>query len=284
MSFFESAFLWKEAVIASMAVAVITAVTGLYAILRRVVFLPAALSQVSGLGVVAAFFLAASVPALAGTPLTNPWLLALGVTLIAAMLLGWLPEPKGLSREAVIAIAYIGASALVIVMSDLTPREAHHVDDILFGNAVVVEAGQMGVTLVVALVVSLLHALLFWPFLFASFDQETACAHGVPVRLLDALLFATMGLTIAVSTKTIGALPVFAFSVLPPAASLKLAKSTRAIFILAPCLGAATAFFGYYISFKWELPTGACTTLLAAVVFLVAALLGPPMRRRLGRG
>ena len=92
---------YYKAVIASMAVAVITAVTGLYAILRRVVFLPAALSQVSGLGVVAAFFLAASVPALAGTPLTNPWLLALGVTLIAAMLLGWLPEPKGLSREAV---------------------------------------------------------------------------------------------------------------------------------------------------------------------------------------
>jgi zinc transport system permease protein len=280
MSFFESAFLWREAVVASMAVAVISALTGLFAILRRVVFLPAALSQVSGLGVVAAFFLATTFPTLADTPVFSPWIFALSVTLVTAMLLGWMPEPKVLSREAIIGITYIAASALVIIMSDITPQEAHQIDDILFGNAVVVANEQMVVALVAAGMMLVLHIALFRPFLFASFDKETASAHGLPVRLLDALLFSSMGLAIAVSTKTIGALPVFAYSVLPPAAALKLTQNSRAIFILAPSLGAAIAFFGYLVSFKWELPTGACTTLLAAAVFLFSLLAARLCRRR----
>ena len=89
----------------------------------------------------------------------------------------------------------------------------------------------------------------------------------MPVKFLDALLFMSMGLTIAISTKTIGALPVFAYTVLPPAAALCLTQNIKTIFILAPTLGAATAFFGYYLSFIWELPTGACTTGLGVAAF-----------------
>lgn len=278
MSFFESSFLWFEAVTATCAVAVVCAVTGLYALFRRVTFLPAALSQISGLGVVTALFLGAAVPSLTGTFLTNPWIAALGITLLAALLLGWMRPSRRFSREAMIAAAYIAASALVILISDRTPTEAHHIDDILFGNAVAVTPHQMWITLAVAGGVLLLHGVLFRPFLFASFDQETARAHGLPTRLLDGLLFLSMGLTIAVSTKTIGALPVFAFSVLPPLSALTAVRNTVAVFLIAPALGAMIAFAGYYLSFRYELPTGACTVTLAAFLFLVSS--GTALLRR----
>ena len=76
MSFIESAFLWKEAVIASTVLAMALSVTGIFVILRRVVFLPAALSQVSGLGVVISFWLALRIPSLADTPLLSPFFAA----------------------------------------------------------------------------------------------------------------------------------------------------------------------------------------------------------------
>lgn len=283
MSFWESSFLWLEAVIASVAVASVCAVVGVYAIMRRVVFLPAALSQISGLGVVLAFLIPVVWPSLADTPFASPELVALLVTLAAALLLGWMPEPRRLSREAVIGIAYIVASALVILIGDRIPQESHQIADILFGNAVAVERGQMFWAVGVAAVVIATHGVMARPFMFASFAPQTAIAHGVPVRGIDAVLFLSMGLTITVATKTIGAMPVFAFSVLPAAAALHAFDRTPLIFLSAALIGAASAFFGYWASFVWELPTGACTVALAAVSLLAAGIVGRVTRPRFSR-
>ena len=95
VSFFENAFLWREAVIASMVLAAACAVTGAYTVLRRVVFLPAALSQISGLGVVLSFLTLSLFPSLAGAWFLNPFLWALVITLGAALVLGGLEEPRG---------------------------------------------------------------------------------------------------------------------------------------------------------------------------------------------
>ena len=280
MSFWESSFLWLEAVIASTALAAVCAVVGVYAILRRVVFLPAALSQISGFGVTLAFVLVAWFPAFAHSSLGSPELTVVVVTLGAALLLGWMPEPRRLSREAVIGIAYVTASALVIIIGDRIPQETHDIKNILFGNAVAVEQTQMIVALVVSAVVLLVHVLMLRPFLLASFDADTARAHGVPVRAVDAVLFLTLGLTISTATKTIGAMPVFAFSVLPAAAALRLWHDIRLVFIGAALIGAASAFFGYWASFVWSFPTGASTVVMT-VMFLLAAEVISRLRGRL---
>ena len=274
MSFWESSFLWLEAVIASMAVAAACGMVGVYTVLRRVVFLPAALSQVSGLGVVLAFLLPVLFPALAGCALFEPALFALGVTLLAALLLGWMPEPRRLSREALIGIAFIAASALVILVGDRVPQESHDIENILFGNAVAVERGQMFRALGTAGAVIVVHVWLLRPFMLVSFDRETALAHGVRVRAIDAVLFLSLGLAIAVATRTIGAMPVFAFCLLPAVAALRAFEEVRAVLASAALVGAASAFLGYWASFAWELPTGACTVVVAALFLLPAAVIG----------
>ncbi|MCP4676296.1 MAG: metal ABC transporter permease [Deltaproteobacteria bacterium] len=269
MSFFETSFLWFEAVVASTAVAAVCALVGVYTIMRRVVFLPAALSQISGFGVVFAFLLVAWFPALEGSRVAGPEVVAAIITLGAALALGWMPEPKRLSREAIIGIAYIVASALVIMIGDRIPQEAHDIKDILFGNAVAVEKSQMYMALAVSGAVLLVHVAMLRPFLLASFDPDTARAHGVPVGVIDAVLFLTLGLAISTATKTIGAMPVFAFSVLPAATALKLFTDIRLVFLSAALIGSASAFFGYWASFSWSIPTGACMVGTAAVFSLI---------------
>ncbi len=280
MSFWESSFMWFEAVVASTALAAVCAVVGIYTIMRRVVFLPAALSQISGLGVTFAFLLVALFPAFGQSSLSSPELIVAVVTLGAALLLGWMPEPRRLSREAMIGIAYVAASALVIIIGDRIPQDNHDIKNILFGNAVAVEESQMIVALVVSAVVLVVHLAMFRPFLLVSFDADTAQAHGVPVRAVDAVLFLTLGLTISTATKTIGAMPVFAFSVLPAAAALKMCHDVRVVFISAALIGAASAFFGYWASFVWSFPTGASTVVMA-VLFLIVAEAFALLRERL---
>lgn len=271
MSFFESSFLWFEAVVASVAVATVCAVVGVYTILRRVVFLPAALSQISGLGVVLAFLFAMWLPWIGDKWFLTPEIMGAAITLGAALLLGWMKDPRHLSRETIIGVAYITASALVIMIGDRIPAESHDVNDILFGNAVAVEARQMYIALGVSLAVIVVHGFMLKPFLLVSYDSETASAHGVPVRIIDAVLFLTMGLTISTATKTIGAMPVFAFSVLPAASALKVFNNIYVVFLGAAVIGAASAFLGYFVSFVGSFPTGACMVAVAGLFFGLAS-------------
>lgn len=269
MSFFESHFLWLDVVIAASLSAAAAAAVGCHAVLRRVVFLPAALSQLSGLGVVVAFFLAHQFPSWHGTVLEAPWGVAVAFASVGAILLGLVPERRDATREWTLGGVYLASSALVVLLGNSIPQEIHDVGDVLFGNAIAIERSQMLVTAGLAGGVLLVHALLARQFVASAFDPHTAEAHGAPVRLLDALLFVSMGLAAATSTRVVGALPAFAFAVFPSMAALRLTPDARPAVAAAAVLGAVSAFLGYWASFTLSLPTGACMAAAAVGVFAV---------------
>jgi zinc transport system permease protein len=74
-----------------------------------------------------------------------------------------------------------------------------------------------------------------------------------------------------VSTRAIGALPVFAFTVIPPAAALLIASRMWTVFVTAIAISVASAFIGYWVSWHWQLPTGAAMVMVSAG-FLLAAM------------
>ena len=273
MSFWGEYSFWMEAVVSAVALAGACSFLGVYMVMRRVVFLPAAISQMAGLGVAVAFLLGAIAPALEGSWFLNPVLASMLASLVVAMLLGWAPEPRRLSRESLIGVVFILASALVVLVGSFIPQGSHDIKDILFGNAVMVERSQMWIALAVSAAVLLVHLVLMRPFMMVSFDRETARSHGVPVAALDGILFLTLGVVIAEATRTIGALPVFAFTVLPPVAALVLSNRVRHVFALAITFGVASAFLGYWASWVFSLPTGSTMAAVSGAIVLAAAAL-----------
>lgn len=270
MSFFDSSFLWLDAVIAASITAAATAVVGVHALVRRVVFLPAALSQIAGLGVVAAFLLAHLAEPICDCHV-SPTFFAIGFAVIGAMSLGLARERRTTTREWSLAAVYLLCSALILLIGGHIPQELHDVNNILFGNAIAIERRQMIFSVIIGVAVLAVQLQLARPLMAVAFDPVTARAHGVSVRGLDAILFASMGLAVAASTKVVGALPAFAFAVFPAAAALRLSHDARMVTGLAALFGAVSAFFGYWASFAWSLPTGACMAATALVEFLTIA-------------
>jgi ABC-type Mn2+/Zn2+ transport system permease subunit len=198
---------------------------------------------------------------------------------VGAVLLGLMREGRGATREWALGAVYIGSSALIILAGGAIPQEVHDINDILFGNAIAIEREQMISTVLVACAVLLLNGLLARQLVALGFDPETARAHGVPVRLLDGLLFVSMGLAAATCTRVVGALPAFAFAVFPGAGALLVVRDARALTAVAGVIGAAAAFLGYWASFSLSLPTGACMAAMAGVLYL-AIRLGRAVRRK----
>jgi zinc transport system permease protein len=176
-----------------------------------------------------------------------------------------------LTRESLLGFVFLASGAGAVIVGDRITQEAHDLAAILFGSAVVVQ--PVDFHLVAAATVVLLggHLVLWRALLFAGYDPMGARVQGMPVRALNVFLFLSVGVSVALCTRALGALPVFAFSVLPAMTALALTARIGLVFVLAALIGAVSGVGGYAVSFRGDLPVGATQTAVAAAI-LAAAL------------
>jgi zinc transport system permease protein len=271
--------LWREPLIAGVLAGGILGYIGVFVVLKRMVFVSAALSEISGVGVAFAFWLGAVLgidPHRHGAVplLLEPTWFSLLFACIAAALFSMRPGHRKLAPETIVGLGYIISSALVLAIlnSPRVVQEAHAVGDILFGNAVTVPRKQIVALAIAALAAVVAHAAFFKELLFVSYDRETAMVQGVGVTRYELLLNLATAVVISVATRAVGALPVFAFSVIPAAAALMLTDRMRLTIALAVVFGVVSAALGYYVSWVGQLPTGASMVVVASA-FLLPGLL-----------
>jgi zinc transport system permease protein len=272
MTFLDALPLLQNGILAGALVALVSAFLGVYVILKRIVFVSAAISQISSLGVACAF-LALGLFGHQASEVKSRFLSGPGATAVvfacaAAIVLARQVSEKRITRESILGIGYLLPAGLTLLILDALSAEAHAIEDILFGNSVFVSVEQLRVQAVTAAAVLLIHVLLYKEFVFVSLDPETATAAGLRTRRFNLILLLTIAFTIAVSTMSIGALPVFAFLVIPASAALTLTERLGNAFALSVVFGVAAALVGFYLSFVFSLPTGP-TMLTTAGLFLL---------------
>jgi zinc transport system permease protein len=279
IGFFEAYFLWRNAMAAAVVAAALCGYLGVFIVLRRMAFVSAALSQVSGLGVALSFFVGSYLgvdPHSEQVPwYISPLFLALVLSCVAAALFAARGRRRRANPETLVALAYLAASAAVVLVlaSPRIVQEAHEVGELLFGSAVAVREQNLAALAVAALLVAVVHAVLFKDFVYVSFDGETAATVGYPVGRLDVALNLTVAVAVAMATRALGTLPVFAFLVLPAGAALLAARRLRTAAALAVGIAIVSAVLGYYLSFVYQLPTGPTMAALCALAWIPAGLL-----------
>jgi zinc transport system permease protein len=269
--FWQSWFAWRDAMIVSLLCAAPLAYLGVWVVLKRVVYVPLALSQVSSVGVVLAYLLGSWLGVHShdmygcGILLDPAWL-----SLMAALGTAfWFAHPHEDSSLAVVA-AYLIAGASVLILGGYVTQEMHDVQSVLFGNAVLVDTAQIAYVGGAAALVAATHVLFHRRFLFVSFDPDAAGAAGLRTFRVEVLLYTTFALMISVATRAIGALPAFGLMVLPAMTALRLARNMRDAFAIATGLGLFAAAVGYYLSFRLGFPTGAAMVALAGLAYLAS--------------
>ena len=271
LGFFEHWLIWRDAMIVAILSAVTLGYLGVWIVLRQVVFVPLALSQVSSFGLVLSAFIGSLIGSGgAHAHESGEVFEGLLLSILASVLLGlWLARPKEERAQAVVS-AYIIASAGVLLVGNLVTQELQDIEAVLFGSAVLVETYQVFIVGAAALLVGLIHVLYYRRFLFVSFDVDAAGASGVPVFFTEALLMSSFAVMIAVVTQAIGALCAFGFMILPGMFGLRIASNLRMAFISATVLGLVSASVGYYVSFRFDTPTGATMVGVAALGYLLS--------------
>jgi zinc transport system permease protein len=260
--------IYQDPVLCGVLAGLVLGLLGVFIVLRRAVFVTAAISQSAGLGVALAFLL--EIRAGAHVP---PVVSAFAMALLAAGLLSVRSERFRLPREALLGFAYVSASAAAVLVGDRISQEAHDVAAILFGTAVLVRPFDLALVAGVGALVVITIACSYRGLVFAGFDPEGARVHGLPVRLIELALWVMVALEVSVTTRAIGALPVFAFAVLPAMAALALVERLRSALVVAALIGGVCGGAGYLMAFFLQFPVGASQAALATAPVLASWML-----------
>jgi zinc transport system permease protein len=264
--------IWEVPLTASLVAGALLGALGVFVVLRRTVFVSAALTQLSTVGLVLALLIEERLH-IEAEHATAQLVVAIAFSVAGALILGAF-RSRRLPAEAAVGGVWVAASALVVLgVSRLLVHEAHDLGGIVFGNAVAVPPLDLVVIAAVTVLCAVLHTLFAKELAFVSFDAETARALGMNVTLWDGILFLTIGLAIPVTARALGALPVFAFLTLPAAAALLARSRFKAAFLVAGIIGVVAAGGGYVLSWLWELPTGATMVALAGILLVPGAVL-----------
>lgn len=244
----------QMAMLASAATGTVCAWLGMFVVLRRVVFVGAALAQLASAGVALALVLGWPVAVGAGL------LSLLGVGLFSSQL-----PRRRLPEEAWIGVAFAAAGAAGVLFMNFVPHGEGE-QAVLFGNILGTTPGDLLRMAGVFGTVGLAHWLLAKEFRLVAFDPEMARVLGYRVELWNFWFFLTLGAAIAVAVHAAGVLLVFSYLVFPPLVGLLLARRFRHAALVAMASAVIASVAGVWASVRWDLPTGA--TIVAACFLL----------------
>jgi ABC-type Mn2+/Zn2+ transport system permease subunit len=264
----DTILLFKEALYGALVMAVACSVLGVYVVLRRIVFVGAALAQLSSAGIALGMFLYGL--GIGGELTHHPVAMALILTIAGAVFFGIGGGGRaGVPPDAVIGVTYaVAAAAGILLIAKARTGEAH--DIFLQGNILGITHVDTLVLLAVTVPVLLIHLAFYKEFLFVSFDRETARTLGYNVRFWNLLLYLTLGVVIAYAMQFGGVMLVFNFLVLPAVTGLLLAQSMRGIFTVAIGSALLAALLGFSLSVPFDLPSGPTIITVSGLLALLA--------------
>src|SRR5690606_14746883 len=141
--------------------------------------------------------------------------------------------------EGLLGVAFLASSAGALLVGDRIAAESHDVAAILFGTAVLVRPLDLLLVAIAAALSIVLVGAGHRGLTFAGFDPEGARVQGLPVLSMSLVFWGVLALMVAVSTRALGSLPVFALAVLPAMAALSLVEGMKPALLLAGGLGGA---------------------------------------------
>jgi zinc transport system permease protein len=257
---FELTFM-QRALAAGLVVGVFAPLIGTFLVQKRMSLIGDGIGHVAFAGVGAGLF--------AGI---YPVWTALVFAIAGALGIEWLRARRKANGDLALALFFYSGIALGAVLANAKGGLGTSIIGFLFGQPLTVDVPEVIVilllgTLVVGLVISLRRVL----FAVVT-DEDWSSVAGLPVRSMNGLLAVLTAVAVVAAMQIVGILLIAALMVLPVATGQLLGRSFNATLRIAVGVGVGSVIAGLTASRLWGLAPGGAIVLVAALVFLVVAV------------
>jgi ABC-type Mn2+/Zn2+ transport system permease subunit len=250
--------------VAAVIVGIVCAIIGCYVVLRGMAFIGDALSHAILPGVAISYLLGG-----------NLLIGALVAAVVVALGIGLFSRRGVVKEDTAIGILFAAALALGVALISTIRTYAVDLSHILFGNILGVSQSDLLLIAILSIVVIVAILLLYRPFLIISFDPVLASTLHMPAELLRNLMLVLLAITVVVSLQTVGIGLVAAMLITPAATSYLLTRRLPSMMMVAAAIGTLSSIIGLYLSYYFNVASGAAIVLVATGFFILAFLFAP---------
>lgn len=244
---------------------------GVYIVLRRMSYIGHGLSHAVFGGAVASYVMQINFYVGAGL-----WGLA------SAVLINSLGRKRQIGADAAIGIITTASFAIGVALISRYRRFTRNFEAALFGNILGVTGEDLLIIAGVSLLTLVTVGLLYKQLLFVTFDPEVAPVYGVPLARTELILAMVLAATVIASMQVMGVTLIAAVIVTPAIIARLITSSFSSVLLLSTLIGAVCGFVGVYLSYFFDVSSGATVVLLLTAVFVIVFTAGA-IRRRLDR-
>jgi zinc transport system permease protein len=249
----------RNALLAGILVSVSCGIIGTLVVVNRIVFISGGIAHAAYGGIGIAFY--------TGIP---PALGAAVFSFLASIIMGVASLKSRERVDAIIGVIWAVGMALGIILIDLTPGYNVDLMSYLFGSILTVGKSDIWFMLSLDLVTFLVVLFFYKEFLAMSYDEEFSFVVGIPVKTLYFVLLGLIALSVVMLIRVVGLILVIALISIPPYIAEKYTKSLGKMMFLSSLLGMFFAITGLWLSYSFNLTSGATIIMVAGLAFFIS--------------
>ena len=167
---------------------------------------------------------------------------------------------------------------LAAIMSDFTPGGTSF-ESFLFGSITSVTSEDVIIVSVIFILVLFFSLYLYYPLLYNSISSLMANLAGINSKLISSIFTFLTAITVAISTKTVGALMISSLMVLPVASGLLISKSYKETFIKSIIIAIIYMMAGISASFYLGIKPGGAIVVIAVFGMIISLIIQKILKR-----
>ncbi len=203
----------------------------------------------------------------------SPMAVTIPVVVVAAFLLLRLSTRGKLKGDAAIAMISTGALAIGVIVLSLSTGMTSDVNNYLFGSVLAMNASDVKLSIILALIVLLLFIIFYRQIFAVTFDETFARATGSHAEACNMLLALLTAVTIVLGMRVMGAMLISSLIIFPALTAMRLCKSFRSVTICAALVSVTCFFAGLCISYLLSTPAGASVVVMNLLAFVICAVI-----------
>jgi len=251
----------RNAIMAGILASIACGIIGVYVVVKRIVFISGGIAHASFGGIGLGYYLG-----------INPILGVLPFSIASALSMGWVSKRSRLPEDTAIGILWAMGMSIGIILVSMTPGYAPDLMTYLFGNILTVPFSDIVLMLVLDGIIILVVYAFYKEFLALCFDEEFATVRGVHAERQYLVLLCLIALTIVVLIRVVGVILVIALLTIPAAMSRQFTSNLKKMMMLSIIFGAVFSSGGIWLSYMFDVPSGATIVLVMSVVYLLYSL------------
>lgn len=232
---------------------------GAYIVARRMVFISGGITHASFGGIGLGYFLGIS--PIFGAAIFSI-LSAFGIRIVSSQ--------SDIREDSAIGILWSFGMAVGIIFIYLTPGYAPNLMSYLFGSILTVTSTDLALMGILAAVTILIFLLFYRTILFISFDEEYARSHNAPVETFNYLMLTLVALVIVINIRVAGIILVISYLTIPQSTANLFVNDLKKIIILSMLISFAGSLTGLFLSYYWNIPSGATIIFVFVLIFILA--------------